>query len=234
MIGRVLLAALLAGIAAGLVMAVIQHVRLTPLILAAETYETAGAGHSHGTGADGAAHDHDGAGAWAPADGWPRTLATSATQAMAGAAFALLLAGISLLSNLRITRENGILWGLCGFLAVTVAPAAGLPPELPGMPAADLLPRKMWWLATIAATGIGIYLIATRRELWALALAVVIIAAPHILGAPTPVNRESAVSASLAASFAANAIAASAVMWMLIGVFLGIAIPRAAKGLHDT
>ena len=33
MIGRVLLAALLAGIAAGLIMGAIQHVRLTPLIL---------------------------------------------------------------------------------------------------------------------------------------------------------------------------------------------------------
>ena len=40
MIGRVLLAALLAGIAAGFIMGVIQHVRITPLILEAEVYET--------------------------------------------------------------------------------------------------------------------------------------------------------------------------------------------------
>ncbi len=41
MIGRVLLAALLAGIAAGLLMGIIQHWRLTPLILEAEVYEVA-------------------------------------------------------------------------------------------------------------------------------------------------------------------------------------------------
>ena len=39
MIGRVVLAVLLAGIAAGLVMGAIQHVRLTPLILEAEAFE---------------------------------------------------------------------------------------------------------------------------------------------------------------------------------------------------
>ena len=45
MIGRVLLAAVLAGLAAGLVMGVIQHVRLTPLIVEAEKYEHLAHGH---------------------------------------------------------------------------------------------------------------------------------------------------------------------------------------------
>ena len=50
----------------------------------------------------------------------------------------LLLAAVSLVSGLAITRRNGIVWGLCGFIAVSLAPAAGLAPELPGMPAGDL------------------------------------------------------------------------------------------------
>ena len=95
MIGRVVLAVLLAGIAAGLVMGAIQHVRLTPLILEAEAFERAGApaGHSHSheaapaaeagseTAAPSApeAHDHDHGEGWAPADGWQRTLATTVT-----------------------------------------------------------------------------------------------------------------------------------------------------------
>ena len=41
MIGRVILAVILAGIAAGFLMGVIQHVRLTPMILEAEVYEQA-------------------------------------------------------------------------------------------------------------------------------------------------------------------------------------------------
>jgi len=227
MIGRVLLAALLAGIAAGLIMGAIQHVRLTPFILAAEAFETGETAHDHGTAAtETAPHTHE---EWAPANGMERTFYTTAATTMAGAAFAALLAGISLLAGIPITARNGAIWGLCGFLAVTLAPAAGLPPELPGMPAGDLTMRQVWWIGTIAATGAGLYLIATRREMWAITAAVVVMALPHLIGAPIASTHETAVPAGLAAAFAANSIAASAVFWCLIGVFLGLATERFAK-----
>ncbi len=232
MIGRVLLAALLAGIAAGLIMGAIQHVRLTPFILAAETFETGGAAHSHAPGT--VEHTHEADAKWAPADGIERTVYTTAATAMAGAAFAAILAGISLLAGIPITPRNGAIWGLCGFLAATLAPAAGLPPELPGMPAGDLAMRQVWWMGTIAATGAGLYLIATRREVWAISAAVVIMALPHLIGAPIASTHETAVPAGLAAAFTANAIAMAAVFWCLIGVFLGLAIDRFAKGIHAT
>ena len=247
MIGRVVLAALLAGIAAGFVMGVIQHVRLTPFILSAEAFEQASAaGHSHAhdaPAADAAAepnsHAHNGDGhdhgeGWAPADGWQRSLATLLTAVMTGAGFAAVLAAVSLISGLPITRANGMVWGLCGFLAVTLAPAIGLPPELPGMPAGDLVARQVWWAGTIIATGAGIFMIATRSESWAVALAVVLIAIPHVLGAPVAPHAESAVPAALAASFAANSIAANAVFWLLIGQFLGLALNRTAKDVYAT
>ena len=226
MIGRVLLAALLAGIVAGLLMGVIQHARLTPLILEAEKYETAVA-----TTGEAAEHEHGG-GDWAPADGIQRTFFTTATVMMTGAAFAAVLAGISLLAGIPITARNGAVWGLCGFLAATLAPAAGLPPELPGMPAADLGARQFWWAATIIATGLGIWLIAARREAWAIAAAVVLIALPHVIGAPAPATHETAVPAGLAAEFAAAAIAAGAAFWCLIGAFLGLALDRMNRELH--
>lgn len=231
MIGRVVLAALLAGIAAGLIMGVIQHVRLTPLILAAERFEAQPpvAPHDHGEGHD---HEHD-HGGWHPADGWQRSLATTITAAMTGAAFAAVLAGISLISGIPITRGNGMVWGLCGFLAVTLAPAAGLPPELPGMAAGDLTARQIWWVATAALTAAGIFLIASRREAWAMALALVLIAIPHVVGAPAAVHTESNVPAELAARFAANAIAANAVFWLLIGLFLSLALGRAAGDIYE-
>jgi len=237
MTGRVILAALLAGIAAGFIMGAIQHLRLTPYITMAETFELAGAApeahsHSHGSAEEGHSHDH-GEG-WAPADGWQRAMATTVTAVMTGAGFAAVLAAISLISGLPITRQNGMVWGLCGFIAVTLAPAAGLPPELPGMPAGDLVARQVWWLGTIAATGAAIFLIATRTEAWVLALAVVLIGLPHIIGAPAAVHTESAVPPGLAASFAANAIAANAIFWLLIGQFLGLALDRAAKDVYAT
>ena len=239
MIGRLVLAALIAGMAAGFIYSGAQQALTTPLILAAEVYETAPA-HDHAAAAtDPAApaeaatpapeHEEE---EWAPADGWPRTLSTTISSMITGAGFALLLAGVSLLTGLPITPKNGLIWGICGFLAATVAPDAGLAPELPGMPTADLVSRQVWWVATIIASGIGIFLIATRRELLWLAAAVVLIALPHIIGAPQPLTHETAVPASLAASFAANTIAASAVLWSLIGLFLGLALQKFGKDVY--
>lgn len=245
MIGRVVLAALLAGIAAGFIMGAIQHLRLTPYLIAAESVEAAGGaahahehagpqagetGHSHSHAEDG--HSH-GAG-WAPADGWQRTLATTLTAVMTGAAFAAVLAAVSLISGVPITRHNGMVWGLCGFLAVTLAPAVGLPPVLPGMAGDDLVARQIWWAGTIAATAAGIFLIATRAEAWAIALAVVLVGLPHLIGAPPAAHGESAVPPGLAAGFAANAIAANAIFWLLIGQFLGLALNRTAKDVYAT
>jgi len=236
MIGKLVLAALIAGMAAGFIYGGVQHVQTTPLILAAEVYETAPA-HDHGAAATdpaatpAPAHEHAEE-EWAPADGWPRTLSTTLASVITGAGFALLLAGISLLTGVPITPRNGLIWGICGFLAVTVAPGAGLAPELPGMPAGDLVSRQVWWVATITASGIGIFLIATRRELIWLAAAVVLIALPHIIGAPQPLTHETAVPAGLAASFAASTIAASAVLWCLIGLFLGVALQKFGRDAY--
>jgi len=236
MIGRVILAALLAGIAAGLFYGVIQHARLTPLILEAEKYEKGGGhGHDHAamtTTAEASAPAAETAPeeeAWAPADGLERTTLTFTASILAGAGFAAILAGISVLSGVKITPRNGVLWGVAGFLAVHLAPAAGLAPELPGMPAAELLPRQIWWVGTIIATGVAIWLFTQRRESWAKVAAIVIVALPHIIGAPQPPTHESGVPAGLSAEFAANTLAAAAVLWLAIGGFLGFAMDRFVK-----
>ena len=212
MIGRVILAALLAGVAAGLIMGVIQHFKLTPLILEAEVFETASGGHSHETtttpepAAPEAAEPEE----WAPQDGWQRTLYTTASSMLAGAGFAAVLAGIALLTGVPLTARNGLLWGLAGFISVNLAPAMGLSPELPGMPAGDLLARQIWWVGTIIATGLGIYFIAIKRQSWAIAAGIALIIAPHLIGAPQPPTHDSGVPAGLAAEFAANSIATAA------------------------
>jgi predicted cobalt transporter CbtA len=216
MIGRLVLAALIAGMAAGFLYSGVQYMRTTPLIIAAEVFESAPVhDHTAATTTTSGTHDHEES-AWAPADGWQRTLSTT------------------LSSGFPITPKNGLIWGLCGFLAVTIAPGAGLAPELPGMPAGDLIARQIWWVATIIATGGGIFLIATKRELAWLAAAVVLIALPHIVGAPQPVTHETTVPAGLAASFVGNTIAASAVLWSLIGLFLGFALNKFGKDVYTT
>ena len=57
---------------------------------------------------------------------------------------------------------------MAGFAVFMLAPSLGLPPELPGMPAAELGPRQVWWLLTAAATAAGLALLAFRRTpVWA-------------------------------------------------------------------
>jgi cobalt transporter subunit CbtA len=226
MLTRVLLAVLLCGMAAGLAMGAMQHFRLTPLILQAETFEHAEAGHGHGTTTPQAPAQESAGAEWAPQDGTERTLYTFLASILAGAGFAGLLTGAALVTGKTITRKSGWLWGLCGFVAVSLAPAAGLAPELPGMPAADLFARQIWWLLTIAATASALWLLAFKRESWAVALALALVVIPHIIGAPQPAEHESGVPAALASQFVGASLGANAAMWLLIGILLGYVLPK--------
>ncbi len=104
---------------------------------------------------------------------------------------------------------------------LALAPALGLPPELPGRAAAPLAARQAWWLMTAAATGMGLYLIAIRRSLIAILGGLVLIVAPHVAGAPAPPDEASALPPALAALFAARSVTISFVFWALIGLGLG-------------
>ena len=84
--------------------------------------------------------------------GWIESLALFVVF---GVGYALLLAAVMLALRREPTPQGGLIVGIAGFLAVALAPAIGLPPELPGMGAAPLVLRQAWWLMTVVATGLG-------------------------------------------------------------------------------
>jgi cobalt transporter subunit CbtA len=234
---RIFFAAVLAGLAAGIAMSALQQWKVAPLILAAELYENAApqapagaatAGHTHPEGTvphaheeAAPAHEHD-ADAWAPQDGPERIGYTVLANVLGCMGFALLLAAVSVLLGLPITIGNGVIWGIGGFVAFQLAPALGLAPELPGMPAADLGARQLWWLGTAAATGIGLLTVAKLRNWTGIGIAAVLLLAPHIIGAPQlSGDHASGVPAHLATEFAAAALAAGALFWLTVGPLLG-------------
>lgn len=227
---RMFFAAVLAGLAAGLAMSAVQQWRVAPLILEAEVYEAAAAtlpvGHAHDAATP--AHEHDEA-AWAPQDGPERIFYTVLADLLASIGFAMLLGAVAVLAGIEITAKNGVIWGLAGFLSLQLAPAFGLPPELPGMPAADLVARQGWWIATALATGAGILAIARLRNWAGIAIAALLLLAPHLWGAPAVPHEPSAVPAHLATSFAANSLFAGAVFWLLAGPLLGWLNERFAR-----
>jgi cobalt transporter subunit CbtA len=212
MLMRIIGCALAAGVIAGGASAFFQQALVVPLILDAEVYETgaAAAAHLH---ADGTAHAHDGA----AEAGLGRLLTTAVMTVAVNIGFALLLLAAFHARDARPSLREGLVWGGAGFVAFMLAPAAGLAPELPGSAAAALESRQIWWAATAISAAAALWLIAFARRPVALAAAVLLLAAPHIVGAPQPESHEGVAPAGLAAAFAARTLAVGFVSWALLG-----------------
>jgi cobalt transporter subunit CbtA len=223
---------MLVGLIAGAAVSAVQFIGTSSLILKAEVYEKAGEAapptHSHDGNAAGHEHGHDEA-AWEPADGLERNVFTIAANVLTAIGYALLLTGLIALRGQPITWREGLLWGMGGFACVMLAPMLGLPPELPGSPAAALGERQLWWIGTAAVTAAGLSLIAFRREPWAAVLAIALIVAPHLLGAPAAPEGEHALAPeALQHQFVVAAVLTSLVFWTLLGSLSGVLLRKFA------
>ncbi len=223
MLKTLLASALFAGLIAGLFAAGLQQVFLVPLIVEAELYETGAAIHF---GAAQAAAGHGSAAGHAAAGGGDlvRTLLTVLMTVLGTCGFGLILvAGFALAERMALTRidlRTGLLFGLSAFAATQLMPSMGLSPELPGAAAGELSHRQIWWLATVAGTFIGIGLIAWGNTAAKIAGAV-LIAAPHLVGAPHPQVFEGVVPPELSALFAARVLVVGALGWAALGALAG-------------
>jgi cobalt transporter subunit CbtA len=223
---NIVVVAALAGAIAGLGMTIAQQLSTVPLILKAEIYEQAAdapaAAHEHGdAAAPSAAHEHDAEG-WAPADGFERTAFSAAANIVTGIGFALLLVAASeLFGGIRDWRQ-GVFWGLAGFAIFTLAPGLGLPPELPAMPAAELGPRQLWWVATVLCAAIALGLLFYQRSLLAVLVAIALLVAPHLIGAPQPASYESPIPEGLHHSFVVAVVLTTLLFWVLLGGLAGL------------
>jgi len=217
MIKRIAQTAGFTGLLAALLLTLLQSFWVAPLILQAETYEKApaAAAHEHEHGAM-AGHEHDEE-AWEPEDGWQRVLSTTGGNLVVAVGFALMLAGLYTLRAPNRTAQ-GLLWGLAGYATFCLAPTLGLPPELPGTAAADLLQRQIWWVGTAASTAVAIALVVFGQH-WALkVLGVAIVVVPHVIGAPQPEVHSSLAPQALAAQFKIASQLTNAAFWLALGL----------------
>ncbi|MER9304985.1 CbtA family protein [Mesorhizobium sp. M0293] len=248
---NVVFIAAIAGLVAGVVLACMQAYATVPLILKAEVYEQAGGGHHHDHAAPAptdsnatstaapaaevapAAEDEG----WAPADGFERFAFSVLANIVTGIGFALILVAVSEFAGGIGGWRQGVFWGLAGFAVFTLAPGLGLPPELPAMPAADLTERQIWWWATVAATAAGLGLIAFRKSLPLAILAVALIVAPHIVGAPQPDSFETPIPEGLHHQFVVAVTVTNLVFWLVLGAVVGVVRGRftgTATSLRDS
>ncbi|MCC6982374.1 MAG: CbtA family protein [Bauldia sp.] len=212
-----------AGLAACLIVSLVQIFTTQPLILHAEVYEEAGGGHEHAAPVAGAAEEtaHDEEEEWAPGEGFERVFYTVLANLLMGVSVSLVLVGAMALKGDAVDARTGLFWGIGGFLAVSLLPGLGLPPELPGTEAADLGARQAWWLATAAASAAGLAALAFGRQWGWKAGGIALIVAPHLIGAPEAPTLEAAYPAVLAGEFVIASLVASAVLWAAAGFFGG-------------
>ena len=142
-----------------------------------------------------------------------------------------MMVGVSMLLNIPITTQNSFVWGVFGFIAVALAPSVGMPPELPGMPAADLYTRQIWWVVTILATSTALYMWLFAKNYWWQLSAFIIAIAPQLFAPINAAKSESNLPASLAAEFASSSLAANLVMWLAISYFVALALQKYQKDI---
>jgi cobalt transporter subunit CbtA len=234
----IVFSAALAGVITGAAITGAQMVGTIPLIQKSEVYEreaeapaavapTAAAqpAHTHDHGA--AAHSHEAE--WEPAEGLQRNAFTTGANILTAIGFALLLAGIFALRGRAVSWREGLFWGLGGFVVFTAAPGLGLPPELPGMPVADLTLRQTWWIGTACATAAGLGLLVFRKASWAAILGLGLIILPHLIGAPQAPAGHTDVPEALSHRFVVAAVLTSLLFWALLGVLTSIAFQRISR-----
>lgn len=234
--------ALIAGGAAGLLAAFLHFAFVQEYILLGERYEFGEVVHFEATAPAMGTHDHapdtsdmvdqaaeDGGhdhSRSVPEEGagMTRDLLTVAFTALIYISYAMLMTagfGIAAQLGLSIGATQGALWGLAGYAAFQLAPAMGLPPELPGTVAVDLSARQVWWWGTVCGTGIGIALIAYSRNLALVGIGALLIAAPHIVGAPRLDEFYSYAPAEVGAAFSARVLGVGLAVWVVMGWLAG-------------
>ncbi len=216
MFSRILISGLFAGAAAGLITALLQLYFVQPVLLHAELYESGELVHF---GADAVSAHPELPGFDAVRDG----LSIVFTM-LTYTGYALVLVALMSMAERQgheVTARNGLMWGLAGFIAFHFAPGMSLAPEVPGVAAADVGVRQIWWTITVAAAGVAMWLIAFGGNLVSYLVAALLLMAPHVVGAPEPETFSGPVPTEIGALFAARAFGIGMAAWALLGSFAG-------------
>jgi cobalt transporter subunit CbtA len=222
---QIVWAALLAGVITGVLMTLVQLVTTTPLIAQAEVYERRASlvQEEHHGDAQAQAHHEGGHSDWEPEDGFERIVYTGLATILAAFGYALLLG-----AALSLTRAAGLRAGLAvgaaGFLVFQLAPALGLPPQPPGVPMAELLPRQLWWLGTVIATALALaswyFARSHSKRVW-IPVGMFLMILPHLIGPPQAPAEVSAVPEELVRRFSVLALVTAAMLWLTLGALMG-------------
>jgi cobalt transporter subunit CbtA len=196
---RLIWAALATALVVGSLQTGVQRWQAAPLILAAEVYEeqkaeapapaVAPAAHAHAEGTAPHAHDHGTAKEWEPANGAERIGWTWVANVLHAFSMALLLFAVM---GVWLYRRGGAVASLrvaglvaaAGWLSFHFWPSLGLHAEVPGMDAAPLQARQVWWVLAMASAAGACAVAGFARASWRWGVAAALLALPFVVGAP--------------------------------------------------
>ena len=177
--------------------------------------------HGHGH----AAADHLHGEAWAPEDGIERIIWTAVSNVATAIGFALLLGAIFAWRG-GTTWRQGLVWGGAGFVVFFANPSIGLYPEVPGAFVAGLPERQLWWLFAVVCSGIGAGLLLLARKVVVKGAGAVLLAVPHLVGAPHPGVTGGLAPQALADRFVIATVVTNGVFWLILGLAMAVAFSR--------
>lgn len=216
MLRHILTSAVFAGIVAGTFAAIINLWAVIPMVMEGELYESGARTHF---AVDGSPQSD--AGSPSVFEDPARHIMPAAFSLVVFTGYAFfLVAGFALAERYghRTTVRSGLIWGLCGFITFQLAPAMGMPPQLPATPGPEVVPRQLWWAMTVVFTATALGLIAFGRGVLPIVIAVALLFAPHIIGAPRLDTYFGFAAPELAAHFAGASLAATALTWTTLGL----------------
>ncbi len=233
MLRNLVVSAFGAALVAGLTLSILQAFTTEPLIFEAERYEHGGTIAGLISGDDAGqelvqARDIE-QDAWAPQAGWQRTAFTLVGNIVTAFGAALMLLGGMTAARMRVDVLHGLMWVIAGFAVFSLLPSLGLPPELPGTPAAPLVARQTWWALAVGSSIAGLLVLTFIPNWPARLVGLGLLALPHLIGAPAPPDFEVPFPGVLAGEFAAASLVVSAVMWCVAGLTVGWVYTRLSE-----
>ena len=199
---RLIWAALATAVLVGGVQTGVQRWQAAPLILAAEVYEeqkaeapepAAPAAHVHAEAVaphgDAHEHEHGAAKEWEPENGFERTGWTLVANILHAFSMALLVFAVM---GVWLYKRGGAVASLrlaglvaaAGWLSFHLWPSLGLHAEVPGMEAAPLHARQVWWVLAVASAVGACAVAGFARASWRWLVAAALLALPFVVGAP--------------------------------------------------
>ncbi|WP_341909965.1 CbtA family protein [Polaromonas sp. YR568] len=195
---RLIWAALVTAVVVGSVQTGVQRWQAEPLILAAEAYEeqkaetpepVAPAAHVHSHAAAPHGNAHDLANAWEPENGFERIGWTWVANSLHAFSIALLVFAVMGVWLYRRGASVGSFtlaaWvAVAGFVSLHLWPSLGLHAKVPGMEAAPLHARQVWWVLAVCSAAGACAVAGFARASWRWLVAAALLGLPFLVGAP--------------------------------------------------